>query len=57
MLPDTVIRRLEALTAISKQGKRLNAGTLPDREHLQRNVKGEPDTWKLVRPVRREGDG
>ena len=37
--------------------QKLHAGTLPDREHLQRNVKGEPDTWKLVRPVRREGDG
>ncbi len=37
--------------------QKLHAGTLPDREYLQRNVKGEPDTWKLVRPVRREGDG
>ncbi len=37
--------------------QKLHAGTLPDRDYLQRHVKGEPDTWKLVRPVRREGDG
>ena len=36
---------------------KLHAGTLPDREYLQRHVKGEPYAGKPARTVRREGDG
>ena len=36
---------------------KLHAGTLPDREYLQRRVKGEPYAGKPARTVRREGDG
>ena len=32
-------------------------GKLPDREHLRKYVKGEPDTLKGVRPVLRGGVG
>src|SRR5258708_14749892 len=37
--------------------QKLHAGTLPDREYLQRYVKGEPYAGKPARTVRREGDG
>ena len=50
-------RHRKTLILCKQCHQKLHAGTLPDREYLQRNVKGEPDTWKLVSPVRREGDG
>ena len=37
--------------------QQLHTGTLPDREHLRKYVKGEPDTLKGVRPVLRGGAG
>ncbi len=52
-----VARHRKTLILCKQCHQKLHAGTLPDREYLQRNVKGEPDTWKLVSPVRREGDG
>ncbi len=51
MLSATVMRRLEALGNISKQG------TLPDREYVKKHVKGEPDACKRARPVLRGGAG
>ncbi len=51
MLSATVMRRLEALGDISKQG------TLPDRAFPKKYVNGEPDTLKGVRPVLRGGVG
>jgi hypothetical protein len=36
---------------------RLHAGTLPDKDHLRKGVKGEPTTLKGVRSVLREGVG
>lgn len=37
--------------------QQLHAGTLPDKDHLRKYVKGEPDTLKGVRPVLRGGAG
>ena len=37
--------------------QQLHAGTLPDKDHLRKYVKGEPDTLKGVRPVLRGGYG
>jgi group II intron reverse transcriptase/maturase len=37
--------------------RQLHTGTLPDRDHLKRYVKGEPDACKRARPVLRGGVG
>ena len=37
--------------------QQLHTGTLPDREHLKRYVKGELDACKRARPVLRGGIG
>jgi group II intron reverse transcriptase/maturase len=50
-------RRRKTLILCQNCHHRLHAGTLPDKEHLRKYVKGEPTTLKGVRSVLREGVG
>ncbi len=50
-------RRRKTLILCQKCHHRLHAGTLPDKEHLRKYVKGEPCAVKAASTVLREGAG
>lgn len=50
-------RNRKTLVLCQRCHHQLHRGTLPDREHAKKCIKGEPDALKGASPVLREGDG